>query len=157
MESPACRTRSRTYCSIREFFDEHCVLMGKEGVCMESGIRIFSSLTSTLLVLFASSISYLYALSAPSVSCARRCGDLANHHRQNKIIAVSPYITDPCRAYLLYFSSFSLLFSGSIEFRTPSSVLLTASLAPIIGLRTAIGTARMTFLTGPYHDRDAFS
>lgn len=49
----------------------------------------------------------------------------------------------------LYLSPSSLVPSGSKLFLIPSSVLLTASLAPIIGLSTAIGTALTTALSGP--------
>ena len=50
----------------------------------------------------------------------------------------------------LYLASVSCLEFGSNVLCSPSSVLLTASLAPIIGLRTAIGTARTTARTGPW-------
>lgn len=50
----------------------------------------------------------------------------------------------------LYLVSVSCLEFGSSVLCSPSSVLLTASLAPIIGLRTAIGTARTTARTGPW-------
>ena len=50
----------------------------------------------------------------------------------------------------LYLVSVSCLEFGSNVLCSPSSVLLTASLAPIIGLRTAIGTARTTARTGPW-------
>lgn len=53
-------------------------------------------------------------------------------------------------AHILYFASFSRRTLGSNVLCSPSNVLLTASLAPIIGFKTAIGTARMTERTGPY-------
>ena len=50
----------------------------------------------------------------------------------------------------LYLVSVSCLEFGSNVLCSPSSVLLTASLAPIMGLSTAIGTARTTARTGPW-------
>jgi hypothetical protein len=54
----------------------------------------------------------------------------------------------------LYLTSFSCLMSGSRVFWIPSRVLLTASVTPIIGFSTAIGTARMTARTGPCRRRE---
>jgi len=48
-----------------------------------------------------------------------------------------------------YLSSWARRAPGSMVLRRPKSVLLTASLAPIIGLRTAMGMARTTARTGP--------
>lgn len=50
----------------------------------------------------------------------------------------------------LYLSPCSFLPCGSRLFLMPRSVFDTASLAPIIGFKTAIGTARTTALRGPY-------
>ena len=50
----------------------------------------------------------------------------------------------------LYLSPCSFLPCGSRLFLIPSRVLETASLAPIIGFNTAIGTALTTALNGPY-------
>jgi hypothetical protein len=52
-------------------------------------------------------------------------------------------------ARLLYLSAASACASGSRELRSPKKVLETASDAPIMGLRMAIGTARTTASTGP--------
>ena len=49
----------------------------------------------------------------------------------------------------LYLASLSCRTFGSSVLWRPSRVLLTASLAPIIGFSTAIGTARTTERTGP--------
>ena len=49
----------------------------------------------------------------------------------------------------LYFASFSSLTWGSNVLWNPNKVLPIASLAPIIGRRTAIGTARTTARTVP--------
>jgi hypothetical protein len=49
----------------------------------------------------------------------------------------------------LYLASLSCLTLGSKVLCKPNSVSLTASLAPIIGFKTAIGTARTTERTGP--------
>jgi hypothetical protein len=49
----------------------------------------------------------------------------------------------------LYLSPCSLRPCGSRLFLIPNKVLETASLAPIIGLSTAIGTARTTAFSGP--------
>lgn len=57
-------------------------------------------------------------------------------------------IAEPSRH--LYLSTNSFLPSGSRLFLIPSNVLLTASDAPIMGLSTAMGTARTTALSGPY-------
>ena len=50
----------------------------------------------------------------------------------------------------LYLSLCSFLPCGSRLFRIPSRVFDTASLAPIMGFRTAIGTALTTALSGPF-------
>ena len=50
----------------------------------------------------------------------------------------------------LYFASFSYRACGSRVFRRPKRVLETASVAPIIGFNTAMGTARTTALVEPY-------
>lgn len=57
-------------------------------------------------------------------------------------------IAEPSRH--LYLSTNSFLPSGYRLFLIPSNVLLTASDAPIMGLSTAMGTARTTALSGPY-------
>ena len=49
----------------------------------------------------------------------------------------------------LYLASLSCRTFGSSVLWRPSKVLLIASLAPIIGFSTAIGTARTTERTGP--------
>lgn len=61
----------------------------------------------------------------------------------------SPLSNITVRSPYLYFALLSCRTLGSRVLCNPSSVLLTASLAPIMGFRTAIGTARITERTGP--------
>ena len=97
--------------------------------------------------LLASGAPPYFRLNPPSGSTStRRSSGTANTtgytpvYRCDAIWVRTPY---------LYLSDSSLRAFGSRVFRIPSSVLLTASVAPIMGFKTAIGTARTTAFSGP--------